>query len=186
MRKRQRKRGLHQYRTIFRISSSWAIATLALAGTVFHFFEIQDACADILGVDGPVDAQVAMRPPGVVVVCQTNTAPARSAEIPMATPALVILWTALGVLAATAFLFGYATSASRSTAERSTCSRTLFPVQRHRHAQPSTPDPPLSEVDRKSGLYVLRHDLQNPVGIVGAERGLDVTAEIEHDQGVLA
>jgi hypothetical protein len=109
VRKRNRRRGLRQYRTIFLISSYWTIATLTLAliGSVFHFFEVQDACADILGVDGPVHARVAMQPPGVVVVCQTTTPPARSIEIPMATPALVILWTALGVLAAVAFLLGY-------------------------------------------------------------------------------
>jgi hypothetical protein len=109
VRKRNRKRGLQQYRTIFRISSYWTIATLALAliGTLFHFFEVQDACADILDVNGPVHTRVAMQPPGVVVVCQTSGPPTKSAEIPMATPALVILWTALGILAAIAFQFGY-------------------------------------------------------------------------------
>jgi hypothetical protein len=59
-------RVLRQYRTILRISTWWRIATLALAlaGTVFHFFEVEHACADILGVNGPVDAHVAMRAPG--------------------------------------------------------------------------------------------------------------------------
>lgn len=59
VRKRNRKRGLRQYRTIFLLASYWTIATLTLAllGSVFHFFEVRDACADILGVTGPVDTR---------------------------------------------------------------------------------------------------------------------------------
>jgi hypothetical protein len=109
VRRRRRRRGLQQCRTIFRSASYWGMATLflALLGSVFHFFEVKQSCADILGVDGPVHARIAMEPPGVVVVCETGTAPARSVDIPMATTALVILWAALGVAASIAFLLGY-------------------------------------------------------------------------------
>jgi hypothetical protein len=109
IRRRDRKRGLRQYRTIFLVSSYWTIATLGLAltGSVLHIFEIRDACADILGVDGPVRASTALRPPGMVVVCHTAGNPARSVEIPVATTALVILWSTLGILTAIALLFGY-------------------------------------------------------------------------------
>lgn len=108
LRKRSRRRGLRQYRTIFLISSYWSIATLALAllGSVFHIFEVRDACAEILGNAQPVHASTAMRPPGVVVVCQTDP-PTRTVEIPIATTALVIVWTVLGILTAITLLIGY-------------------------------------------------------------------------------
>lgn len=104
-----RKRGLQQYRTIFRVSMYWCAATafLALAGSVLHFMEVRESCADILGVDGAATSRVAVKPPGVVVVCDTTTNPIRTVEIPMLTTALVIAWSALGILASVAFLFGY-------------------------------------------------------------------------------